>query len=147
MKKIGHLLLPVATLAILAACSPRIDYRGKAPEVKDLTKLQAGVHTSHDVLAAIGSPTFESSYGPKTWFYVHKRTETTSFFKPNIAEKNTIAITFNEKGIVEKIEDMDPEMQDITPITHTTPTVGQDRTVLQQVFSNFGRVARKTEKK
>ncbi|HBN23210.1 MAG TPA: outer membrane protein assembly factor BamE [Holosporales bacterium] len=147
MKKLGHFLFPVATLALLAACSPRVDYRGKAPEVRDLTQIQAGVHTSHDVLAAIGSPTFESTYGPKTWFYIHKKTETTSFFKPNIIEKNTIAITFNDKGVVERLEDMDPEMQEIDPITHTTPTVGADRTMLQQVFSNFGRVARKPEKK
>lgn len=147
MKNLGRFLLPVAILALLAACSPRIDYRGKAPEIKSLSKIQTGVHTSHDVLATIGSPTFESTYGPKTWFYVHKKTETTSFLKPSIAEKNTIAITFNEQGVVEKIEDMDPEMQDIDPLTHTTPTVGADRTILQQVFSNFGRVARKSEKK
>jgi len=147
MKKLGHFLFPLATLALLAACSPRVDYRGKAPEVKDMTQLKAGVHTTHDILGAIGSPTFESSYGPKTWFYVHKRTETTAFFKPSIIEKNTIAITFNDQDMIEKIEDMDPEMQDINPLTHTTPTVGEDRTMLQQVFSNFGRVARKTEKK
>ena len=147
MKKLGHFLFPVATLALLAACSPRVDYRGKAPEVKNLTQIQTGIHTSHDVLAAVGSPTFESTYGPKTWFYVYKKTETTSFFKPNIMEKNTIAITFDDKDVVAKLEDMDPEMQDIDPITHTTPTVGADRSMLQQVFSNFGRVARKPEKK
>lgn len=147
MKKLGHFLFPLATLALLAACSPRVDYRGKAPEVKDLTKIQPRVHTTHDVLATIGSPTFESTYGPKTWFYVHKKTETTSFFKPDIIDKNTIAITFDDKDVVAKMEDMDPEMQDIDPLTHTTPTVGADRTMLQQVFSNFGRVARKSETK
>lgn len=147
MKKLGHFFLPLATLALLAACSPRVDYRGKAPEIKNLTQIQRGVHTSHDVLAAVGSPTFESTYGPKTWFYIHKKTETTSFFKPDIVEKNTIAITFNDQDIVESLEDMDPEMQDINPITHKTPTVGADRTILQQVFSNFGRVARKSETK
>ncbi len=147
MKKLGHFLFSVATLFLLAACSPRVDYRGKSPEVKDLTQLQTGVHTSHDVLAAVGSPTFESTYGPKTWFYIHKKTETTSFFKPNITEKNTIVILFNDKDVIEKIEDMDPDMQEINPVTHTTPTVGADRTILQQVFSNFGRVARKSDKK
>ena len=77
----------------------------------------------------------------------YKKTETTSFFHPNITEKNTIAVTFNDRGIVERIEDMDPEMQEIIPVSHTTPTVGSDRTILQQVFSNFGRTAKKTDKK
>lgn len=147
MKIITRAFLSLAAVSVLAACSPRVDYRGKAPEVKDLTKIQTGVHTSHDVLSLIGSPTFESTYGPKTWFYVHKKTETTSFFKPNIAEKNTIAIAFNDRDVVVNIEDMDPDMQEIDPLGHTTPTVGADRTILQQVFSNFGRVARKSEKK
>ncbi len=147
MKQTLKFLIPLTTLALLTACSPRVDYRGKAPEIKDISKIQPKVSTTYDVLAAIGSPTFESTYGPKTWFYIHKKTETMSFFKPNITEKNTIAVTFNYKGIVQKVEDMDPEMQEINPVAHTTPTVGADRTILQQVFSNFGRTAKKTDKK
>lgn len=147
MKNTVKFLVAVVIFAALTACVPRVDYRGKAPETKDLAALQTGAHTQNDVLRAIGSPTFESAYGPKTWFYVHKKTETKAFLTPDIVEKNTIAITFNEKGIIEKIEDMDPEEQDITPISHATPTVGHDRTILQQVFSNFGRGAKKSEEK
>ena len=147
MKQTLKFFIPAIAFALLSACSPHVDYRGKSPEFKDLSKVQTGVSTTYDVLSAIGSPTFESTYGPKTWFYVHKKTETRSFFTPNIIEKNTIAVTFNSKDVVEKIEDMDPEMQDINPVSHTTPTVGSDRTVLQQVFSNFGRTAKKTDKK
>ena len=147
MKQTVKFLIPLVTLTLLTACSPRIDYRGKSPEVKDISKIVPGKSNKFDVLSAIGSPTFESNYGPKTWFYVHKKTETTSFFKPNIMEKNTIAVTFNTLDVVEKVEDLDPDMQDINPVSHTTPTVGSDRTVLQQVFSNFGRKAKKSEPK
>ena len=131
----------------MTACSPRVDYRGKSPEGKDISKIKVGSFTKYDVLSAIGSPTFESFYGDTTWFYIHKKTEKLSFFKPDIKEKNTVAITFDKKGVVTKVEDLDPEMQDIHPISHRTPTVGSDRTILQQVFSNFGRTAKKTEKK
>jgi len=147
MTNVRTVFLCLTTLIALSACTPRVDYRGKAPEPKDLSKIQVGKHTQHDVLTTIGSPTFESKYGAKTWFYVYKKTTTTSFLKPDIAEKNTIAITFSKRGIVEKIEDMDPDMQAIIPLSHSTPTVGEDRTLLQQVFSNFGRSAKKSSKK
>lgn len=147
MKNTLKFLVALATFATLTACSPRIDYRGKAPETKDLAKIKVGVYTQNNVLQAIGSPTFESSYGPKTWFYVHKKTSTKAFLTPDILEKNTISITFNDKGIVQRIEDMDPNERDINPLSYATPTVGQDRTMLQQVFSNFGKVAKKSEAK
>ena len=147
MKHTVKYLFPLLALTLLSACSPRIDYRGKSPEVKDMSTIIPGKSNKFDVLKSIGSPTFESTYGPKTWFYVHKKTATTAFFKPDMVEKNTISVTFNDLDVVEKIDDLDPEMQDITPISHTTPTVGADRTILQQVFSNFGRKAKKSAPK
>lgn len=133
----------VTALMTITACSPRIDYRGKNPEPKELKQIHPGLH-QEEVLNLIGSPTFETIYGAKKWFYVYKKTETTSFLDPKTIEKNTISISFNDQGIVEKVEDLDPATaQDIDPIRHKTKTVGEDRPFLQQVFSNFGRVARK----
>lgn len=141
------LIVGTSVLALLTACSPRVDYRGKVPEAKDLSKIQQGTSTQNDVLSTIGSPTFESTYGPKKWFYVYKKTETQSFFTADVVDKNTLVIEFNDQGVVSKVEDLDPETHNIDPLTHKTPTVGSDRTVLQQVFSNFGRVAKKSDKK
>jgi outer membrane protein assembly factor BamE (lipoprotein component of BamABCDE complex) len=141
------LIFSAVTVMLLAACNPRIDYRGKLPDLEQVEKIKPGVSTIYDVLGLIGSPTFETEYGPKQWFYVYKKTETTSFFRPDVKEKNMLAITFNEHGLVQKVEDMDPVDSEIDPIRYKTKTVGEDQPFLQQVFSNFGRVARKESSK
>ncbi len=141
----------VSVIAILSmglsGCSKRVHYRGKAPDLKIIHALNIGTSTQSDVLKAIGSPTFETQYGPKTWFYVSKKLENFAFLPPKIIEKQTISITFDSGGIVTKIEDHDPHMKDINPVQNRTPDAVAERPLLQQVFANFGRIAKAGDKK
>lgn len=139
---------PFLALVILSlcACSSTIDYRGKLPEPEDLAKIQVGTATEEDVMSAIGSPTSTSQFGPQKWFYVYKKTATTSFFKPEIEEESLTIVSF-ENGKVSNIEQRAPNGEIIDHVKHTTPTVGNDRPILKQVFSNFGRTMKNAESK
>jgi outer membrane protein assembly factor BamE (lipoprotein component of BamABCDE complex) len=141
-----RILLSSCVMLVLAACTPHIDYRGKTPEPADVKKIRIGTDYKEDVLRHIGSPTFETIYGDSTWYYVYRKTETTSFFTPEIIEKNILKVSFDPSGRVATIEDIDPEGVDIDPITHKTKTVGSDPSLMRQVFGNFGRLARKDKK-
>lgn len=134
-------------LTLLVGCSSRVDYRGKLPEMKDATKIVPGKSTETDVLSLIGSPTLESMYGSKQWVYVYKKEERTAFFKPTLTEKNMFVVDFSDQGVVQSIQDVDADFSELDPLKYKTKTIGQDRPLLQQIFSNFGRLARQNEKK
>lgn len=136
----------VPTLLALSACSSTIDYRGKMPEPEDIAKVQVGVSGEEDVIAAIGSPTSTSQYGPLKWFYVYKKTSTQAFFKPDVLEESILTVSFTN-GKVSDIQEKTPEGVTIDHVKQTTPTAGNDRGILKQVFGNFGRTMKKSESK
>lgn len=132
---------------LLVGCSSNIEYRGKLPESEQLAKIKVGQHREEDVISLIGSPTNTSLYGPKKWYYIHKKTEKTSFFEEKVLEEKMIIVSFNDNGIVNDVVEVTPDGKVIDPIRHKTPTLGEDRPILQQIFSNFGRFAKRAEKK
>lgn len=133
-------------LTMLTGCSNRIHYRGKAPDLEALATIQPGQSTKEDVLNIIGSPTFETQFGPKVWYYVSKREEAKAFLPPEVTDKQTIAISFSDNEVVTKVEDLDPELPDIIPAKNKTSSAVPEKPLLKQVFANFGRIAKKNDK-
>jgi len=132
---------------LLISCSSTVDYRGKMPEPEKIAEIKIGQQSEEDVIALIGSPTSTSLYGPKKWYYIYKKTAKTSFFDPSTLEEKIVIVSFNDQGIVSDVVQMTPDGRIIDPVRQTTPTHGQDRPMLQQIFSNFGRFAKKAERK
>ena len=132
---------------LLVSCSSTIDYRGKLLEPEQIAKIKIGQQSEEEVIALIGSPTSTSLYGSKKWYYIYKKTAKTSFFEPSTLEEKMVIVSFNDQGIVTDVVQTTPDGRVIDPISHTTPTLGQDRPMLQQIFSNFGRFAKKAEPK
>ena len=130
----------------LVGCTATVDYRGKCPEPEQLAKLKIG-QSEEEVITLIGSPTNTSLYGERKWYYIFKKTAKTSFFDPTTLEEKIVVITFNDQGTVTNITETTPDGRVISPLKHKTPTVGEDQTILQQVFSNFGRNVKKAESK
>ena len=131
----------------LTGCSNRIDYRGKAPDLKALETIKAGSSTKQDVLNTIGSPSFETQYGPKVWYYVSKKEESKAFFPPKVTERQTIAISFSNSGLVTKVEDLDPFQKEIIPVKDKTKSAVPEKPLIKQIFANFGKIAKKDDKK
>jgi outer membrane protein assembly factor BamE (lipoprotein component of BamABCDE complex) len=143
MVKVLHTLF---LAVLLVGCSATVDYRGKAPEPEQLAKLKLG-QSEEQVITLIGSPTNTNLYGERKWYYIFKKTAKTSFFEPTTLEEKIVVITFNDQGTVTDITETMPDGRVISPIKHKTPTVGEDRTILQQVFGNFGRNVKKADSK
>lgn len=128
----------------LSGCAPTIDNRGYETENVDFSKIQVGVHTTDQVHALLGSPSTVSPFPPQTWYYISKVTSTTSFMKPVDLEQKTLAIIFDNNGIVKSIEASDGEnIRKITPVKRETQTAGYQTGVLREIFSNFGRISAK----
>jgi outer membrane protein assembly factor BamE (lipoprotein component of BamABCDE complex) len=138
--------LVLATLVLLAACSPKVDTGGyvKTGDIKD--QIAVGKSSKDDVLAKLGSPSSQSSFGDETWYYITDRKETTAFLKPKIVEQEVARVTFDKAGIVSKVEGFTKDdAKKIAIAKRTTPTEGHTLGFVEQVLGNVGRFNKPAE--
>ncbi|MBL0942444.1 MAG: outer membrane protein assembly factor BamE [Alphaproteobacteria bacterium] len=134
-------------LLLMVGCSPIIHHQGKIIEEASLKEIACGRHTREDVERILGSPSTLATFNDKTWYYISKTTEAKAFFTPEVIDQKTIAITFDDAGYVKEISARKlADAQDIEFVERVTPTTGHSMTFLQQVFGNFGRIARQDKK-
>ena len=136
--------LPLFCLAValaLPGCSPIVRTHGMMVDEEILRQLQPGISREADVVALLGTPTAESTFDPRReWYYVGQRTEQTAFMAPEVTKREVIRVRFDDNGTVAGVEKLDKAAGlDITPIARSTPTVGHNLTVMEQVLGNIGR--------
>ncbi len=140
MKKFSILLV---TLIAISGCTPKVHHVGKSLEEGDIEQVKVGVHKKHEVAQILGSPTLYSLFKEDRWYYTSKVTEANAFLKPVASEQDTYIITFNKAGVVQNIRHLDlADVLEISYVNRETPTTGQDTSMLQQLFGNFGRITR-----
>jgi len=137
--------LPVLSLLALSlsatACSPIVRTSGSMFEPETLTQLQPGVSREADVVALLGTPTTESTFDPRhEWYYVGQRTEQTAFLAPEVVDRQVLRISFDDNGVLSKVDKLTlADGQELDPNSRTTPTVGHELTMMEQILGNVGR--------
>jgi len=138
----NYVLFFVGALA-LTGCSPKVHHQGKAIEQSELEQIKVNQHSKEDVARILGSPSMQSMFADDRWYYCSKTTETTAFMKPVASEQNVYVINFDKTGKVREIKHLDLDnSQQVSYVNRETPTTGQDTSMLQQLFGNFGRITR-----
>ena len=128
-------------MALLVACTPLYTNHGFVPDDKDLASITAGVDTRETVGAFLGRPSVEGLVGDGEWFYVRSQWKTLGAKAPKEVDRQVLAITFDEKGVVTNIERFGLEKGEIVAISRrvtTEPIKG--RNALAQIFGNIGRL-------
>jgi outer membrane protein assembly factor BamE (lipoprotein component of BamABCDE complex) len=130
----------LAAALTLAACTPRIDQRGNKPDEDQVVQINPGVDDKNRVAELIGTPSTISTFSDKTWYYISKRTETTAFFDPDVTDQEVLAIQFDDNGVVQNMKIYGQEDgRQIAYVDRTTPTEGNQLTIIQQLLGNLGR--------
>lgn len=130
---------------ILSGCYPTIDHRGFNPEEIQLDKIKVDVSTQENVQDALGSPSTVSLFpveGKKwsNWYYVYRKTETTSFLTPKIVDQLIIKIVIDDRGIVRALDQQKGvQGENIKASKERTPTTGYESSVMRDVFGGFGK--------
>jgi outer membrane protein assembly factor BamE (lipoprotein component of BamABCDE complex) len=103
--------------------------------------VQPGIDNEQSVAGTLGRPTFESQYGQKTWYYVSSTTGRKPFVRPRIREHSVLAVKFDEAGNVVSADrtGMD-QVAFLSPDGDATPTLGRERSFLEDLFGNIGAV-------
>ncbi len=130
----------VAALA-LSACASIKDQRGYLVDQALLDSVQPGVDNQMSVERMLGRPSFISQYGQKDWYYISTKTRQAAFSSPKAHEQLLVKITFDQQGNVAGIEQAGMEkVARINPDGDKTPTLGRERTFLEDLFGNIGQV-------
>jgi outer membrane protein assembly factor BamE (lipoprotein component of BamABCDE complex) len=130
----------------LAACAPTVDLRGFNPEHGDVKAIQPRTDTMDTVREKLGSPSLVSTFPDNTagaiWYYVYKKTSTTSFYKPETLDQRTVVITFDKDSKVQTVTEKDGEHV-IDPNPNRTESDAYETSAMRDVFGNFSRYSNK----
>ncbi|PEQ11331.1 cell envelope protein SmpA [Novosphingobium sp. PC22D] len=145
MRSIGPrtwLASAVVGAALLASgCSSIKDHRGYLVDATLVDAIQPGVDNRNSVERTLGRPTFVSQFGEKDWYYISRNTKTNAFQRPKTYEQTVLRVKFDGAGNVAAVDRRGVEqIAKIDPEGDTTPTLGRDRSFLQDLFGNVGAV-------
>ena len=131
----------VATLMLgLAACESTLHVRGWVPDEERLAQIEPNRSNRAEVETILGSPSTRSTFDDTVWYYMSEKNETVAFFEPTLIERKIVAITFTENDIVDDVVTYtEADGQEVQIVSRTTPTAGNEVTILQQLFGNIGR--------
>jgi outer membrane protein assembly factor BamE (lipoprotein component of BamABCDE complex) len=133
----------VVAALLLGGCSPTIDTRGNLPDPDNVLKIQPGIDTKDQVAQLLGTPSAVGTFDDATWYYI--RTRTVAFLPPEVEDQEVLAVKFDKQGVVQDLKVYGVEDgQAIMPSERTTPTLGREMTVLQQLIGNLGRFNKDT---
>lgn len=138
----GKLAAAVAALVLaLAACSPIVRNHGYVPSDEDLSLLTVGVDTRETVAAAVGQPVAGGVVDGSGFYYVRSRWETFGPRAPREADRQVVAITFDEAGTVENIERFGLEQGRVVTLSRrVTETSIRNISFIRQLLGNVGRI-------
>lgn len=140
----GRLIGTGVVLAIAmaaAGCTTIKENRGYVAEQVLVDSIQPGIDNRQSVESTLGRPTFTSQYGEPTWYYVSSTTWRKPFVRPRIREHSVLAVKFDAAGNVIGTESRGLEqVAYISPEGDKTPTLGRERSFLEDLFGNIGQV-------
>ncbi len=132
----------------LVACTPTIDHRGFNVEHASFDQIVVNVDTATTVQEKLGSPSSVGVYpdekGLKSWYYITKKTATTSFYHPDTVEQQTVILKIDAQDIVRHIEKKQGE-QTVEFKKETTQGHAEPPSMMKDVFGSFGVLNRKKQ--
>ncbi|EET48575.1 outer membrane protein assembly factor BamE [Thalassobium sp. R2A62] len=140
--KIGSRLLRgviVGTVVVgLAACVAQFRNHGYVPSDEDLANVIVGVDTRASVEETVGIPTTGGVLNGAGFYYVSSRWKRVGGFAPQIIDRQLVAITFDDAGVVQNIERFTlADGQVVTLSRRVTDSNVRNTTFLRQLMGNL----------
>lgn len=88
----------------LAACSATFEDHGYTPTDSDLEQIIVGVDTRDTVAEVVGRPSAGGILADSGYYYVESRWRNFAYRAPEEIERQVVAISFDEAGVVENVE-------------------------------------------
>ena len=133
------IFVAVSVLA-LAGCSAVYRNHGYTPSDDDLALIQLGVDSRQAVAETIGSPSTGGVLTDGDFYYVRSRVKSVGIRKPEVTERQVLAISFDANDKVQNIERFDLKDGKIVPLSRrVTSSSVENKGFLRQLLGNLGR--------
>lgn len=140
----GKLRLGIAlcAIALTSACVASYRNHGYIPDEEQLSEIVVGVDTRDSVAESVGSPTAAGVLDDSGFYYVRSRVRSYAFTEPRVIERQVLAISFDQSGVVQNIERFGLEDGRVISLERrVTESSVVDRTFLRQLLGSLGRIA------
>ncbi len=140
MSRVPALLLAAALVTGAAACAPVTSYNGFQARDEKPADTKVGVDTRSTVLAKLGSPTSQSSFGDPTFYYISQTMEREAYLKPRVTSRDVVAISFDKDEKVAEVKSY--KLKDGFRVAYDgreTPTRGRQLNWVEQILGTIGR--------
>jgi outer membrane protein assembly factor BamE (lipoprotein component of BamABCDE complex) len=134
-------MLAALALVLVGACTPIVRNHGYIPTEEDLSLLTVGVDTRESVAASVGVPSAGGLVSDGGYYFVRSRWETRGPFAPKEVDRQVLAISFDQDGVVENIERFGLEDGRVVALSRrVTNSNIRNVSFLRQLFGNLGRL-------
>ena len=133
----------VGVLAILTAvgCTAQFRNQGYVPSEETLQQLKVGVDTRETVDDVIGAPSAAGVLTDGDYYYVRSRVREYGALRPQVVDRQVLAISFNQNDTIANIERFGLEAGQVVPLTRrVTDSSVVGNGFLRQVFGNIGNI-------
>lgn len=133
--------LAVAILAVASAtaCSPVYRNHGYVPSEDELSVIVVGVDSRATVDEVIGAPSAGGLLEGGDYYYVRSRVKHFGMMRPEVVERQVLAISFDSRDLVRNIERFGLEDGRAVPLTRrVTSSSVEDKGFLRQLLGNIG---------
>lgn len=126
----------------LSACVAQIRNHGYLPSDDELEQIVVGRATKDTVRDVIGTPQAEGLLAASGWYYVRSEFQHLGAFEPKEIDRQVLAISFNDSGVVTNVERFGLENGRVIALSRRVTTANvQGTTFLSQLFGNLGRIS------
>ena len=137
----SFMVLAAAAALATAGCTKVQGHQGYVADETLIAAIQPGVDNRDSVTATLGRPTFVGTFTQNDWYYVSRRTKNLGFNMPRPHEQTILRVRFDENGNVASVDRRGMEqVASISPSGDKTPTLGRERSLLEELFGNIGAV-------
>jgi outer membrane protein assembly factor BamE (lipoprotein component of BamABCDE complex) len=139
--RLAALAAAAAGTLALGGCTRVTGHQGYIPDQTLVAAVQPGVDNRDSVLNTLGRPTFVGQFNQDDWYYVSRITKNLAFRNPQPNEQTIVRVRFDQAGNVTAVEKRGMEqVVSIDPSGDKTPTLGRERSLLEELFGNIGAV-------
>ncbi|MCK8462659.1 outer membrane protein assembly factor BamE [Aliiroseovarius sp. S1339] len=140
-KKMGKVMGVVLLVALVAACSATYRNHGYMPLKEDVDLIEVGKDTRETVATSIGKPGTSGLLADSGYYYVRSRFKHYLYNAPKEIDREVLAISFSDKGVVENIERFGLEQGRVVALERrVTDSNIKGVGFLRQLFGSIGRI-------
>ncbi|MCG6883390.1 MAG: outer membrane protein assembly factor BamE [Silicimonas sp.] len=140
-KQLARPLALIAALTLFSGCGAAKlkDGYGYIPDDALLNEVKVGIDTKDTVGRILGPPGTEGIVDELGWYYVQSDYETFLWREPVEVDRQVVAVSFNERGVVQNVERFGLERGRVVALSRRV-TTSNTRGIgfLRQLFSNLG---------